>query len=229
MEIKELIAKNLPAIKKMLFGEEIKMEANEAKLSDGVTIVKWDGELIVGTPIMVVSEAGLTAAPDGSHELEDGRKIDVMDGLVTSVETKKEEKEEEETVEVEMKTIDEIYKDFKDNFAEGTADQKIEKISLLVKVLFEDRFSWQINEREQKAEMEKAIDVYKTGFAKVETEQKETIASLQESFKLMFQVVEALAGEPQKVEEVLPDSKTIKKDKFFNTLEEISKKLEIKK
>ena len=194
MEIKELIAKNLPAIKKMLFGEEIKMEANEAKLSDGITIVKWDGELIVGTPIMVVSEAGLTAAPDGSHELEDGRKIEVMDGLVTSVETKEEEKEDEEVIEVEMKQVD---------FA-----KEIEAL---------------------KADFESKITAQKESFAAIELSQKETIASLQESFKLMFEVVEALAGEPQKVEEVIPDSKTIKKENFYNKLEEISKNLELKK
>ena len=194
MEIKELIAKNLPAIKKMLFGEEIKMEANEAKLSDGITIVKWDGELIVGTPIMVVSEAGLTPAPDGSHELEDGRKIEVMDGLVTSIETKEEEKEEEEVIEVEMKAVD--------------FTKEIEAL---------------------KADFESKITAQKESFAAVELSQKETIASLQESFKLMFEVVEALAGEPQKVEEVKPDSKTIKKENFFNKLEEISKNLEIKK
>jgi hypothetical protein len=107
MELKDLIKKNLPALKKILFEEEEKVEVkmDEAKLSDGVTIVKWEGELAMGSPLYVISEEGVTPAPDGTHELEDGRTIVSQDGLITEVKTKEEEKEEEGETEVEIENF----------------------------------------------------------------------------------------------------------------------------
>jgi len=107
MELKDLIKKNLPALKKILFEEEEKVEVkmDEAKLSDGVTIVKWEGELAMGSPLYVISEEGVTPAPDGTHELEDGRTIVSQDGLITEVKTKEEEKEEEGETEVKVENF----------------------------------------------------------------------------------------------------------------------------
>lgn len=193
MNIKELIAKNLPAIKKLVFEEEQQMESNEAKLSDGLTVIKWDGELAAGTAILVVSEEGLTPAPDGSHELENGTKIEVKDGLVESVETKEEEKEEEnkeEVVEVEMVSME-------------TFNSLVEKVFKLE------------TERES----------FATNETKANQELTAKITKLEEALQLMFQVVEVLSNEPQKIEEIKPDNKQEKKDNFYNALEEISKKL----
>ena len=109
MELKDLIKKNLPELKKILFGDEkIEVEMGEAKLSDGVTIVKWEGELAVGSMLFVVSEEGVTPAPDGTHELEDGRTIVSMDGKVSEVKTKEIEKNEEDEVEVDMSAFAKI-------------------------------------------------------------------------------------------------------------------------
>jgi hypothetical protein len=200
MEVKELIAKNLPAIKKLLFKEEeTKMEANEAKLSDGMTIVKWDGELAVGTALMVVSESGLTPAPDGSHELESGTQVTVKDGLVTSIKTKEQEKEDETEVEIEMSLID--------------AFARIEKL-----------------ETELKGLSEKSLESEKFNAVEAEnTKLKEQVSKLEDSMKLMFELVEAMSNEPQEVEQVAPTSKEKKKTDLFNALEEISKNLYTKK
>jgi hypothetical protein len=106
MELKDLIKKNLPALKKILFEEDkVEVKMDEAKLSDGVTIVKWEGELAMGSPLYVISEEGVTPAPDGTHELEDGRVIVSQDGLITEVKTKKEEAEDEGETEIEIENF----------------------------------------------------------------------------------------------------------------------------
>ena len=56
----------------------------ESTLVDG-TIVKWEGELIEGTAIIVVLSEGEVAAPDGEHELADGTILETAGGLVVSV------------------------------------------------------------------------------------------------------------------------------------------------
>tara|TARA_R110002074_G_scaffold77516_6_gene175760 strand:- start:2638 stop:3777 length:1140 start_codon:yes stop_codon:yes gene_type:complete len=56
----------------------------ESTLVDG-TIVKWEGELIEGTAIIVVLPEGEVAAPDGTHELTDGTVLETAGGLVVSV------------------------------------------------------------------------------------------------------------------------------------------------
>jgi hypothetical protein len=108
MELKDLIKKNLPALKKILFEKEYEEKMGEAKLSDGITIVKWEGELAVGSMLFVVSEEGVTPAPDGTHELEDGRTIVSMDGKVSEIKTKEVEKDEEDEVEVDMSAFAKI-------------------------------------------------------------------------------------------------------------------------
>ena len=56
----------------------------EATLVDG-TIVKWEGELIEGTALIVVMPEGEVAAPDGIHELADGTIIETAGGLVVNI------------------------------------------------------------------------------------------------------------------------------------------------
>ena len=56
----------------------------EATLVDG-TIVKWEGELIEGTALVVVMPEGEVAAPDGIHELSDGTIIETAGGLVVNI------------------------------------------------------------------------------------------------------------------------------------------------
>jgi len=57
---------------------------NEATLVDG-TIVKWEGDLAVGTPVMVVTAEGEVPAPDGEHELTDGTIVVTVDGMVSEI------------------------------------------------------------------------------------------------------------------------------------------------
>ena len=57
----------------------------EATLEDG-TVIKWEGELMEGTAISVVTEEGEVLAPDATHTLSDGTKVTTENGLVTSIE-----------------------------------------------------------------------------------------------------------------------------------------------
>lgn len=78
------------------FEEEKSISFETAMLKDG-TIVKWEGELSVGTIVMVETAEGDIPAPDATHEIEDGTLVTTLDGVVTEI-----VKPEMETPEVEI-------------------------------------------------------------------------------------------------------------------------------
>ena len=115
MNISELVSGKLPEIKKLLFTEAtpaaetteevVEHSFEDAKLVDG-TIVRIEPAIEVGATVEVISEDGETlAAPDASHELENGSVIRTEGGIIVEVleaeapaeeeEAKDEEKEEE--------------------------------------------------------------------------------------------------------------------------------------
>lgn len=163
-------AKNLLDKLKSMFQEETieeKVTMQEAKLADGITIIKWDGELKEGTLVSVVSEEGEIPAPTGDHELQDGRKITIEEGgMVSSIEMPKEEKEDEkEAGEVEI----------------NMSEQEIMAIKEMCKS-YESRI--------------KALEDKMKVDSEMISEQKETIGKQKEAMSLMFQIVEKLADEP---------------------------------
>jgi hypothetical protein len=163
-------AKNLLDKLKSMFQEETieeKVTMQEAKLADGITIIKWDGELKEGTLVSVVSEEGEIPAPTGDHELQDGRKITIEEGgMVSSIEMPKEEKEDEkEAGEVEIKM----------------SEQEIMAIKEMCKS-YESRI--------------KALEDKMKVDSEMISEQTETIGKQKEAMSLMFQIVEKLADEP---------------------------------
>jgi hypothetical protein len=64
--------------------EEIKVEMATATLTDG-TVIVYDGELAIGTAIFVQTAEGDIAAPDATHELENGTLVTTVAGLVTEI------------------------------------------------------------------------------------------------------------------------------------------------
>ena len=98
-ENKSLLAKMGELIKAHFSAEEIaamkesqkKLETemapkfSEVNTADGKKL-SYEGELQVGTAIMVVDAAGLTPAPDAIHELEDGTYVTTVGGIVTKIE-----------------------------------------------------------------------------------------------------------------------------------------------
>lgn len=60
------------------------VEMASAVLTDG-TVIKWEGELAVGTAILVETAEGDIPAPDGTHELENSTLVTTVGGVVTEV------------------------------------------------------------------------------------------------------------------------------------------------
>ena len=105
MNSKEVIQE----IRHLLFGEEEEVKMETATLVDG-TIIEWEGELAVGTPIFVQTGEGLIPAPDATHEVEGGMLVTTEGGTVTEIiepsEDSKDEVVEEEMSEVEFATLE---------------------------------------------------------------------------------------------------------------------------
>jgi hypothetical protein len=71
-----------------------------AKLVDG-TEVSFE-VLEVGAEVYVVTEEGNVLAPDGTHEIEGGLKIETKDGIITSIIEPETEEATEEVVEEQV-------------------------------------------------------------------------------------------------------------------------------
>lgn len=64
--------------------EPVSVEMASAVLTDG-TIIKWEGELAVGTAIVVETADGDIPAPDATHEVEGGTLVTTVGGIVTEI------------------------------------------------------------------------------------------------------------------------------------------------
>lgn len=104
MNSKEVIQE----IRHLLFGEEEEVKMETATLVDG-TIIEWEGELAVGTPIFVQTGEGLIPAPDATHEVEGGMLVTTEGGTVIEIiepSAEVEDSVEEEMSEVEFATLE---------------------------------------------------------------------------------------------------------------------------
>jgi preprotein translocase subunit YajC/ribosomal protein S15P/S13E len=72
------------AIRKLLKLEAENVVFGEATLQDG-TVVKWEGELQIGTALFVIGEEGEVPAPNGTHTVEDGTQVVTEGGIVTDI------------------------------------------------------------------------------------------------------------------------------------------------
>lgn len=64
--------------------EPVSVEMASAVLTDG-TVIKWEGELSVGTAILVETAEGDIPAPDATHEVEGGTLVTTVAGIVTEI------------------------------------------------------------------------------------------------------------------------------------------------
>jgi hypothetical protein len=142
------------------------IELAQMKLKDGVTTIEVD-KMEVGGMVTIVAENGdKTPATEGEYDLEDGSSFTVdATGMITEVKAKEEEVVED-VVEIpvemsteEMKaTIDEL----KLKLADVNIPPDLAVLTRVVKMLFMDRFQWQI----QQKETEKIIEEFSTSMAK---------------------------------------------------------------
>ena len=102
MDIKELVQKNLPGIKKLLKFEEVEeVKSEDVKSADG-TVLRITPNVEVGAQVEVIGEDGeLTAPADGNLELEDGTLITVEGGVIVEVQAVEGEEAPEEMNEVD--------------------------------------------------------------------------------------------------------------------------------
>lgn len=121
MDSKSLIQE----IRSMLkFNDEVvSVEMASAVLTDG-TVIKWEGELMVGTAVMVETAEGDIPAPDGTHEVEGGMLVTTVGGIVSEIVEPSPEVEVEIEASQEFATIEkfnEVVLNLESKIAELTA------------------------------------------------------------------------------------------------------------
>lgn len=78
--------------------------ATEVKLNDG-TSLSVDGEVAIGSAVMLISPEGEMPAMDGEYVAEDGTTYSVLNGLIAEISTKEVETVEAPEVANEMPTM----------------------------------------------------------------------------------------------------------------------------
>ena len=103
------------------------VEFASATLTDG-TVIKWEGELAVGTAILVETAEGDIPAPDGTHEVEGGMLVSTMDGIVTEI------VEPEVEIEVELNAFDSAIES-----VNARVDEKIAELNAKIEALMSEK------------------------------------------------------------------------------------------
>lgn len=158
----------------------------DAKLNDGVTIIRYDAEkLDIGVPVLAVTEQGAIAIPDGDYTLEDGTMFTIVGGVVSEVHSMEDPKNM-------PKEGGEPQPSAAQPMTEAKAKSIIESVikeSHFTKDEINAMFAESVKVKEsfatQKVESDKKVSDLETEVAA----QKETIAA-------MFSLLEQIAGEP---------------------------------
>ena len=168
----------------------------QMKLKDGVTVLEAES-FEVGKEVMVVAEDGTkTPAPEGEHQLEDDSFIVVdAEGKITEVKPKAEEEVVIEETEVEMTT-----EQINARLADITIPMDLETLTKVVKLLFKDRFQWQIQEQETKAIIEEFSTTMTTELIKATAKEIEKVkVDLRKEIDAAKAVVVELTAETKEV------------------------------
>jgi len=168
----------------------------QMKLKDGVTVLEAES-FEVGKEVMVVAEDGTkTPAPEGEHQLEDDSFIVVdAEGKITEVKPKAEEEVVIEETEVEMTT-----EQINARLADITIPMDMETLTKVVKLLFKDRFQWQIQEQETKAMIEEFSTTMTTELIKATAKEIEKVKlDLRKEIDAAKAVVVELTAETKEV------------------------------
>lgn len=146
-------------------------------LADGTTVTI--DTLAVGGMITIAGNP----APDGEYVLPDGTNVTSAGGVITEVASKEAEQVEEE-IPTDLTTAEDFKKAFA-KFATGTPEQRIANLEVIAKATMEYCFGYEIRRAQQDATQAAAINVYKTGFAKIEAENKTLRVALQKTADLL--------------------------------------------
>lgn len=151
-------------------GESTEVTLSEELLADGTTKVMAES-FEVGQALFVVAEDGSqVSAPAGEHTLQSGTTIVVDEaGIITEVK----EKVEATSTTVEM-SKDEV-KDFIASLATVEIPAELEIIRKAVQILFNDRFSWEIQQKERESLLNDFMPQVATTMAKELGKQIESV------------------------------------------------------
>lgn len=211
-------SKIIEGLKKLKEGFLSVQKFVDAKLNDGVTIIRYDAEkLDIGVPVLAVTEQGAIAIPDGDYTLEDGTMFTIAGGVVSAVTPMEAEKAVEAGKENEAPTS-----------AQPMTEAKAK--SIIESVIKESHFT----KDEINAMFAESVKVKET-FAtqKVESDKKVSdleaeISTQKETIKSMFSLLEQIAGEPSdKPTEQTKQAFNIKdfKKAYREDLQNINKKI----
>lgn len=166
--------------------EPVKEKFEDVVLSDG-TVAQVEPEVVVGAAIVVDVEGELLPAPDGKHELSDGRVITTEGGVIVEVE----EADEEEQPEVEAEADEE--EQMSSPLSEA---QEREAKKIIESIVTERVFSMEATISEENRNLE------------------DEVKNLKESFSMLLNLTEKMLEEPTKEEVVKRPSsfKALKKE-----------------
>lgn len=235
---------------KALFGIEDPVTLTDYKTADGKTIT-CDGELKVGAKLVTKDDAG-NASPvaDGEYTLEDKRVVKCAAGAVTEIVPAPVADPADPNEPTEMKTAEQMRAAIQAFAADPAiaANPNLQKMSVLVKALFENVFGWQLRQAEEKTAMDNAIATYKSGFENQEKENtslKELVKNLEaklaeqekantdlkakviEGFSLIEQIAETPAAKIEKPKNIFSKDKDKQEKNFLamaDVISELNKK-----
>ncbi len=166
--------------------ETVKEKFEDVVLADG-TVAQVEPEVVVGAAVVVDMDGELLPAPDGKHELSDGRVISTEGGVIVEVE----EVEEEAEPEVEAESVEE--EEMSSPLSEA---QEREAKKIIESIVTEKVFGMEATISEENNEL------------------KEEINNLKESFSMLLNLTEKMLEEPTQSEVVKRPSsfKALKKE-----------------
>lgn len=178
----------------------------QMKLKDGVTVLEAES-FEVGKEVMVVAEDGTKApAPEGEHQLEDDSFIVVKivddKSIIDEVKPKVEEVGAEET-EVEMTT-----EQINARLADVNIPMDLETLTKVVKLLFKDRFQWQIQEQETKELIEEFSTAMSSGVKEMVTQTAKEIEKVKVDLKKEIDAAKAVVVELSAETKEVPPAET---------------------
>jgi len=159
--------------------------ATDYPLADG-QVLSIDTLTVGG--VVVISGA---PAPDAEYTLADGSVITTAGGIITAIVPKVIAAVEPE----EMKTPEQMQAALQ-KFADGIVDPNMQKITTILKAVFENVFGWQLREAQEKATRDQAIAAYQQGFASAQEENKTLRNALVEMNAIVEEIGKGLVEEP---------------------------------
>ena len=175
---------------------ELVQKLGRAELVDG-TIVEWEGELVQGSDVWVVTEEGGMPAPDGTHVTNEGVEITTEGGSVTAIVQAEEEVEEavEQEEEVAELEVEEHLEESDESESESNDEDEEE------------------SEEEEEVELEESEDVVSQRFSELNERLDNLTSTVEALSKVQADSVE-LINKLSKQPSVEPVKKTI--DNKFN-------------